>query len=644
MIPRILFGIPLLLAASAVDAAVTVYTSATGTAAMAQYTVASTDQTILNAPPPPAEFNPATFIQLYDGGMTGMGQPTPGSLFGFSIELSVAAMLMGEKPAVLRPEFLNYCAILEARAGSITIRVGGNTQDKATLNVDGNPNGHTIEKYKGTDASPTETPEVHFTLDLLNAMAEISKLVNVKWFFGVPFLKTNSDGNAAVVVQNSMSILGDNLLGLQLANEPDLYGPHFKKWQDYSIPDFLNETNYMLSNLPFQGNPNVVGPSVCCMWTIGQLLDAGYLNQFAPHLKYVDVMHYPHNNCQGDENVQELYPAYLSHTEVQNLVSPYFDAANVAIGAGKQFMMMETNTASCGGFPGISDSFASALWATDYAMQMAYGNFTYGLLHFGGQNVYYNPFTPPPTNMTHIRKWNTGPIFYAQIVAAEALGKSGNARVIDLMLDNNSANRAGYAIYENGVASRLLLVNYVQPAVAGSNANDYLATFAIGGGQTGLPAITAASVKVKYLRAASVNSKDNITWAGQTFGQQFMSDGRLYGDLDVQTIQCNPADGTCNIPVPGPSVALVFLTDAAYQNSGADVATPMTFATSTTTQRLLLTMDEAQLNSSNGRSGADPLGTTSEGGSQTSGAAAMVGSFVGVVSFVVGAVVARVLL
>lgn len=48
--------------------------------------------------------------------------------------------------------------------------------------------------------------------------------------------------------------------------------------------------------------------------------------------------------------------------------------------AGKQFMMMETNTASCGGFPGVSDSFAAALWGTDYGMQMAYGNFSYALL------------------------------------------------------------------------------------------------------------------------------------------------------------------------------------------------------------------------------------------------------------------------
>ena len=52
--------------------------------------------------------------------------------------------------------------------------------------------------------------------------------------------------------------------------------------------------------------------------------------------------------------------------------------------------MFETNTASCGGFPGVSDSFGSALWAVDYGLQMAYSNFTGALLHIGGQDVSYN--------------------------------------------------------------------------------------------------------------------------------------------------------------------------------------------------------------------------------------------------------------
>lgn len=63
---------------------------------------------------------------------------------------------------------------------------------------------------------------MHFTLDLFKAMAEITKLVNVKWFFGIPFINVDADGNAGLVVQNARQFLGNNLLGLQLANEPDL--------------------------------------------------------------------------------------------------------------------------------------------------------------------------------------------------------------------------------------------------------------------------------------------------------------------------------------------------------------------------------------------------------------------------------------
>ena len=55
--------------------------------------------------------------------------------------------------------------------------------------------------------------------------------------------------------------------------------------------------------------------------------------------------------------------------------------------------MLETNTASCGGFAGISDAFGAALWGLDYGMQMAYANFSGGLFHVGGQSVFYNPFT-----------------------------------------------------------------------------------------------------------------------------------------------------------------------------------------------------------------------------------------------------------
>ena len=52
-------------------------------------------------------------------------------------------------------------------------------------------------------------------------LANISSLVNVKWYLGVPL---NDTQNLALeIAQYGEQILGDNLIGLQIGNEPDLY-------------------------------------------------------------------------------------------------------------------------------------------------------------------------------------------------------------------------------------------------------------------------------------------------------------------------------------------------------------------------------------------------------------------------------------
>ena len=108
---------------------------------------------------------------------------------------------------------------------------------------------------------------------------------------------------------------------------------------------------------------------------------------------------YPDNNCAaafpdagfGDPvDPQDVIANYLTHTSGQNTIAQFLSGVPTAIDAGKEFMMFETNTASCGGFPGLSDAFVAALWAVDYSLQMAYSNFTGALWHVGGQDVSYN--------------------------------------------------------------------------------------------------------------------------------------------------------------------------------------------------------------------------------------------------------------
>ena len=80
----------------------------------------------------------------------------------------------------------------------------------------------------------------------------------------------------------------------------------------------------------------------------------------------------------------------MNHTSGTGIVAPYLNSAGIAQQAGKPFIMFETNSASCGGFAGVSDSFGAALWALDYGLQMAYSNFSGALLHVGGVDDTYN--------------------------------------------------------------------------------------------------------------------------------------------------------------------------------------------------------------------------------------------------------------
>ncbi len=82
-------------------------------------------------------------------------------------------------------------------------------------------------------------------------------------------------------------------------------------------------------------------------------------------LTYSILLSYPTNNCQLNGNVlsaQTIFPDFLNHTSATNLTQQYLNGTITALAAGKDIVMLETNTASCGGFAGLSDSFGATMW------------------------------------------------------------------------------------------------------------------------------------------------------------------------------------------------------------------------------------------------------------------------------------------
>jgi hypothetical protein len=355
----------------------------------------------------------------------------------------------------------------------------------------------------------------------------------------------------------------------------------------------------------------LLGPSISTQWQPQDVWNTGFADAYSTNLAWLSVEHYPEDNCAVAFNTggtvvdpQAAFPSYLTHVAAQNLVNPYTASTGFAQSKGKPFIMFETNIASCGGFVGISDSFGAALWGIDYALQMAYGNFSGCMFHVGGQSVFYNPFTPPPTNQSSFHQWTIGPIYYAALVTAEAIGSSGKAQVQDIFPNNGNEFTPGYAIYEDGQPVRVALLNYINDP---SGANNYQASISV-------PS-NPSSIKIKTLRADSVSQKGGFTWANQTFGGNFDSDGRPMGGDEngnavLETVQCN--NGVCAVTVPAPGMVLVFLTNASLGEVEGDVHT---FSTTVRTKiGHTATVDPSVLATSNGHKAQDLMrGSTSRG-------------------------------
>ncbi|KAG6829523.1 hypothetical protein H0H87_011178 [Tephrocybe sp. NHM501043] len=275
--------------------------------------------------------------------------------------------------------------------------------------------------------------------------------------------------------------------------------------QTYGPYDYLGEVqnliNAMSDDVHAINRNLLIAPNIATGdWHPEDVWNTGFVDQFSANLAYLAVENYPADNCFAQFGVgtpvdpQTVFPNFLNHDAGKNIIKKYLNSTAYVQTKGKKLLMFETNTASCGGFGGISDVFGAALWGLDYGLQMAYSNFSGALMHVGGQNVFYNPFTSPPTNESTFHGWSVGPIYYSALIMAETLGASNGSQVLDLNANGASLYTPAYAIYEGGNPVRVALFNFITDP---SGASDLTVSIAIGGGDTGQQGATPAQVKVK---------------------------------------------------------------------------------------------------------------------------------------------------
>jgi hypothetical protein len=169
---------------------------------------------------------------------------------------------------------------------------------------------------------------------------------------------------AAHEVAAAHSALGPYLAAVEIGNEPDAYGNHGLRelpWiaQGYEeeVSNYREAIDALTPGVPIAG-PDVSGSGAFPEW--------GGEEALAQSPVLLTGHHYPLGCTQTPApSIETLLSAATRGSEARSLTT----YTTVARRSGIPLRIDETNTVSCGGVAGISDTFASALWATGYIAQ-----------------------------------------------------------------------------------------------------------------------------------------------------------------------------------------------------------------------------------------------------------------------------------
>ncbi|MGH9354455.1 MAG: hypothetical protein ACRD2G_20180, partial [Terriglobia bacterium] len=209
-------------------------------------------------------------------------------------------------------------------------------------------------------------------------------------------LKQNSPSWALKEITDGFAreIKPQQIFGLEIGNEPDLFARSGLRPKTYSpedhVKDFLAYFHAFAENPAARKYP-VVGPATCCAWRNARDLGTFIDGVGAKNLKLVTVHNYSRTTCGGKtvSIAQLLDPALMNHFNQQ--AQPLVAAAQ---SRGVPIAMAETNSASCGGMPGVSNAFAATVWGLDYMFSLAQDGFQSVNFHMSyrpGGGSSYNP-------------------------------------------------------------------------------------------------------------------------------------------------------------------------------------------------------------------------------------------------------------
>ncbi len=354
-----------------------------------------------------------------------VGNPLPAGYLGFSFG---AGTLAADDYA--STDFGGYLKTLGPHG---VIRIGGNSGDSTFWTSTG-------------EAAPSWATSGTITPAKLQHLATIVHRAGWKVILAVN-LKHPDPARAADEAKYARAIFGRSLLAIEIGNEPNFYysdvSAYYAEFEAYAAA--------IKQAVPGIGVNGPDAETNHSSWLGGfESLEAGH-----PDVFEVTDHTYPASVCGGSvATIPQLLGTGSVQYETANAQALVTAAKALHVPAA----MTETNSVVCAGAPGVSDAFASALWALDYSLLIAQQGVSNADFMDGTNAAGCDPYTAlcPTTGDLSVR-----PLYYG-LLATEMVGPG---RFVGL--DNpDSADVRAYAV-KDGRKLTVVLDDVQDPATNG---------------------------------------------------------------------------------------------------------------------------------------------------------------------------------
>jgi hypothetical protein len=384
------------------------------------------------------------------------GPEIPAGFVGLSLEYPAVLSYAGHDPAAINPAFEQL--VRDISPGQAPqLRIGGDSTDRTWWPVPG------MARPGGV--------RYNLTARWASVTGALARSLGARLILGIN-MEAGSGKLAAYEARALVSHIGvRSIQALELGNEPELYSsfPWYQSHghgvngrpRNYGPPNFTREFSRVAKSMP---DVPLAGPAT------GAPRWMAYLPRFlraAPHLRLVTMHRYATRGCF----VSRDSPQYHTIANLLSVAATGGLAASVAPYArlGVPARIDELNSVNCGGTRGVSDRYASALWALDTLFELA---------RVGVSGVNFHTFPGARYEPFSFRRaagaWQASvkPLYYGILMFAQAaapgsklLAGSGHiANGLDVWALRAPDNRVRVALINFGAARTIALH---LPAAAG---------------------------------------------------------------------------------------------------------------------------------------------------------------------------------